>query len=280
MNDFLQRWLPIPASYWERFRRADPSLMAAAIAFLAFVSLVPASAAFLTAASFFGRDAEALADTRQTLNEFLPTEVADFVGDLLQSTAKAVSGQRGLVIVVSLVLALWFGSRGTYALMRALRRIEDLEEHRPIWTVRGVAIILTVSGGVTLALVIAALVAGDRAAAFFADLTGVAAVETVWSWLHIPVAVAGLYVSLALIYMWGPPRPFTGWWLAAAVSTVALAFTSAIFGWYVSNFGLGSSFGVLGTVAVVLIWLYMGALVLLFSAAAAGFGWKEFANKG
>jgi uncharacterized BrkB/YihY/UPF0761 family membrane protein len=74
------------------------------------------------------------------------------------------------------------------------------------------------------------------------------------------------------MYRWGPPRPFPGAVWAAALSTVLVAASSLVLGIYLNQVASANTFAVLGTFALVLLWFYVGAFLILFCGAAVGFG--------
>lgn len=270
----LRGRLRIPLSFWDRFTASDPGLMAAAVAFNAFLALVPAAFGFFTAASLIGASADALGTTEETLHALVPAEIADFIISVLVDTADLVSGQQGWIIAVSLVIALWSGSRGVVALQKALARIERHEEHRPAWRLRLIGIALTVGAALVLVLVSLLVIVGDQAATFLVELTGLDIFDTLRVWIGVPASGLGIYLVLYGVYRWGPPDPIDGAWLAALISTLAAALASVTLGLYLGQFA-ASTLGVLGAVGLVLLWLYVMAYVVLFVAAAVGFGWRR-----
>ncbi len=246
--------------------------MAAAVAYNAFLALVPLGIAAVTILSFLGRDGEALEQVQETLELFVPADVTEFFTDLVTSTAEIVQGQQGWIIAVSLLVAIYSGSRGVVALQLALRRIERIEERRPGWLRRIVAIGLTLGAGAMTLVASAALLAGESVAEFFAELIDTPTVQDLWQRLRLPTAVAVVYVFMFAVYRWGPPRPIPRSALAAAVGTAGALVTSLGFGWYLSAVGLGSTYGVLGAVAITLLWLYITTYTILLGAALVAFG--------
>ncbi len=248
-------------------RRADPGLMAAAVAFNTFFAIVPLAVASLTAASFIGSDDDALARTEETLDGFVPEDVADFITDLLVDAAEVAGGQRGSIFAISALVALYSGSRGVIALQKALAQIEGDADPRPGWQLRLVGTGLTITAGFTLPAAGVSLLLGSRAVDFLVELTGIRFLDELWAWMRFPLAVATLFLFLWAVYHFGPPRPLPGAWLAALTGAGAAIVTSLAFGWYLNRFGLASTFGVLGAVAVGLLWLYLTIYAFLFAAA-------------
>ncbi len=225
--------------------------MAGAVAYNAFFALVPAGFALMAAASFIGLSDAALDRTTETLERYAPQEVTSFIVDLLEDTGELASGSQGWIIAVGLLVALWSGSRGVVALQKALARIENMDEDRTVLERRLVGIGLTVGSGLVLAVVSASLVAGRRVVAIATEFTGFSVLDNLWALLRFPLGAGGLFLFLLAVYRWGPPRPLPGSWLAAIVASVGT---------------LGATFGILGTVAFILLWLYIGAYVILLGA--------------
>lgn len=263
-------------TFWGRLRASDPGLMASAVAFNVFLALVPAAFSFLTAASFIGQSQRSLRRTETTLERFVPEAVVEFVVDLLSDVAELVDGQQGWVIVAGALIALFTGSRGVLALQKTLARIEGMPEDRSRVRVRLIGMGLTVAAGFSLILVSATLVVGGRVVDFLAELTGWSALDTVWELARFPVAAGGLFLFLLAVYTWGPPRPLPEPWLAAMVASVASILASLLLGAAFSRLGdLGPTFGVLGALAVLLVWLYVGAYVILAAGALVAHLWRQ-----
>lgn len=256
-------------------KQVDPGLMAAAVAYNAFFALVPAAIAVLAIAGLIGRSGDVLETVRATLGDFVPDEIGDYLLDVIEDADVATTSEGVLVIVVSVAIALYAGSRGVVAMQRALRMIEEIDEHRSTAVVRLIGIGLTIGAGVALLLVTLGLLIGRRVVEFFVDLTGIDAIETLWTWVSTPLAVVGLFVFMWALYHWGPPRPLPATGVAALAATVAATLVSSGFGWYLSNFSLGSTYGLLGTFAVALLWLYLLAYAVLYSAGLVVYGWSR-----
>jgi membrane protein len=263
----LARWRGLMAETGRRVGSAGLSLHAAAVAYNAFLALVPLALAVVAAGAFIGRSAEALDRVQQTLDAIAPAEVGEFIVGLFTETEARLGGQQGWVIVLSLLLALWAGSRSVVALQKALAAVEERVEARRGLSARLVALGLTAGGGLALLLISVLLVFGGRLTLFLEELTGVGAFSGLWRWLRVPISAGGLYLFLLAFYRWGPPRPVARGWLAALLGTVGALLASLAFGLYLAlTPRLGATFGVLGAVAIALVWLYTGALAILLGA--------------
>ncbi len=93
-------------------------------------------------------------------------------------------------------------------------------------------------------------------------------------WLAIvltwAVLVAGLGLGLAMLYRYAPNRPEPRWWWVSPGAVLALVLWlvgSILFSLYTSNFGsYNETYGSLGAVVVVMLWLFITALSILLGA--------------
>jgi membrane protein len=158
-------------------------------------------------------------------------------------------------------------------MQRGLALVEQRNERRPALQLRMVAVALTVGGGVVLLLTSFLLLAGRNLIGFLEELTGAGFLDVVWAWLRVPIAAGGLFLFLLAFYRWGPPEPLPKAWLAALVGTGGALVVSLAFGLYLDVApNLGATFGVLGAVALALVWLYLGAAAILAGAVVVAFG--------
>jgi membrane protein len=248
-----------------RMRQADLSTGAAAVAYNAFLGMVPLTAALVGLAAVVGGDAAAIDRVDRALRPVAPEAFTEFVTGLMSDAAARLGGGGGLwFVILSGLVALFLGSRAVVALQRSLALIEGEVETRPALQMRLVAVVLTVAGGVALLVASLLLVAGRLVFAFLGELFGWEGITVIWAWLRVPVAGAGLFAFLAAFYRVGPPEPLPRPRLAAAVGATGIVVTGLGFGWVLSTAaGLGGTFGTLGAVGVALVWLYLSALSIL-----------------
>jgi membrane protein len=260
-------WWRATISAIRRVRGADLPLFAAAVAYNAFLALVPLTIAGLGVAAAIGQDAATIERVRQALEPTAPGAVTDFITRLLREAAARVQTGRGWLIAGSALVALAIGARAVVALQRALAVVIHRVEARPTIQMRLVGTALTVGGGAALLIASALLVVGRDLFGFLGNLSGATWLDEVWVWLRVPVSTLGLYFFVVAVYRWGPPTPLPRSWLAALIATAGVVGGSLLFGLYLSVVpDLGPTFGTLGAVAVAMVWLYVGALAILFGA--------------
>ncbi len=195
------------------------------------------------------------------LGQVAPGPATQILGDRIQQ----LGGQQNVGLLgVGALVAIWSASGGVMALIGALNRCYDVKEQRPWWKVRGVAILMTLVSGV-LAL-LAALVA--VATAPLADVVG-GPLGIAIGWLRLPVAGLVMMFLWALLYYVLPDveQSFRFITPGSVIGVVLWVIASWGFSRYVSNFGsYDKTYGALGGVIVLLLWMWISSLVLLVGA--------------
>ena len=188
----------------KRVATADPFLMSAAIAYNAIFALVPLAFAAVAAISMIGGDPDGLESVEQTLAAKFPAGASEFLDPILEGAKGEVGDMGTAVLLVSLLVALWSGSRAIYATQKSLRMIEDVEESRGYLVTRGLGMLFTLGGGIALALSYFAVIVGnwltDELARLGIDLGSAA-------WISVGAILLWVVVVLYAIYRWGLPRP-------------------------------------------------------------------------
>lgn len=267
MAETLRDRLDAPIRFWERFNEAGPSVLAAAVAYNIFFALVPAAVALVAGASTLGRSDEAIARTEQALAQIAPASVVNWISDVLVMAAEDIDTSRIIVVVTSTLLSLFLASRAVLTLQRVLARIEGMEEDRPWWKVRLVGMGLSAGIGLALLFTSVLLVAGEVIAEALDRLIESDLAVRVWEAANLPVGALGVFLFLAAIYRFGPPRPLPGLWLAALTSTIGVVAASLGFRIYVRQVGELGTFAIIGTVAILLLWLFVISYVIMITAA-------------
>src|SRR4051812_18346179 len=110
----------------KRVQEHNLTLVAAGVAFYAFLAFVPALIAFV---SIYGLVADPATVTQQVHNSAgaLPAEVQRFLVFQLDSIIKANHAGVSITLVVAIVIALWSASGGMAALIAGLRIAHDCE---------------------------------------------------------------------------------------------------------------------------------------------------------
>jgi membrane protein len=264
----------IPARGWfqvlKRVKRSavtdNTSLLAGGVAFFALLAIVPLLVAAL---SIWGLFADAQDATRliRDLASGLPHSARQLVSQQLHNIANRSSAGLGITAVVSIVVALWSASSGTKHLIEAVNAAYDEEEDRNFVKVRAIALGFTF-GAIVLGFVVIALIAilpSALADAGVPHVVRVVADAAVWPLLGVMMILA-----LAVVYRVAPDRRDAKWhWVSwgAVLATLLWLAGSALFALYASNLGsYDRTYGSLGGVVVLMLWLYITALVIILGA--------------
>ena len=257
----------LPKSLWRNFREDDVLNQAAGLAYFAFLSLPPSILVLFALTGFFGGEQAADWITMQ-LASFLPNESGSLIEGFVQNI---VHDQAPGPFSIGLLLALWAASNVFMAIARALNSAYDIDDPRSWIKQRALAV------GVMLLFVVlflsgsAVLIAGPQIASAM-NLYGVA--DAAWSVLQWVLPFAVIVAAIWMVYYILPARDqkrsnreiLIGAVIAAVVWLVA----SLGFRFYISNFGsYNETYGFLGAIIVLLLWLYISGFVILMGGQLA-----------
>ena len=234
--------------------------LAASVTYYGILALFPFLLFLVALASVMitADQAQALVDE---LAQVAPGPATQIVGERIRQ----LGGQQNVTLLgFGAVAAIWAASGAVMAVVGALNRCYDVKEGRPWWKVRAIAIFMTLVSGV-LALV-AALVA--VATAPLADVIG-GPVGTAIGWLRLPVAGLVMMLLWALLYYVLPDveQSFRFITPGSVLGVVLWVLASWGFSKYVLNFGsYDKTYGSLGGVIVLLLWMWISSLALLVGA--------------
>jgi membrane protein len=245
----------------------DALNVAGGMAYFAFLALPPTIVMIFALTGFFGGDAAAEWITAQ-LSAAMPDEASDLIDGFVRSV---VYTQAPGLFSLGLVLALWASSNIFMAVARALNIAYDIEENRSFIKMRALAL------GVTLLFVVfmlsgSALLLLGPGIANALDLFGVA--NLAWNiaqWVLPFLLVVGAFM---LAYYILPNRQQKRHnreiLIGAVVGAVVWVIATVAFRFYISNFGgYDETYGTLGGIIILLLWLYMTMLVILLGGQVA-----------
>ena len=207
--------------------------------------------------------------TRHTLFNYLARIMPPSAFQLLDTTMYEVTQASGSgKISFGLLAALWAASNGMTAITDSLNAAYDLEESRPWWKQRLVAIGLTIAISVLIMGALILVVAGGHIGEGLANHYGFGpAFATVWKIIQWPLVFAALVLSFALIYYFAPDFHDQAWqWLTpgAAIGVALWLLVSIAFRVYLQFFdSYSKTYGSLGAVIVLMLWLYFTGLAVL-----------------
>jgi len=249
--------------FMESFGRNQPFDLAAQLAYFAILSIFPFAMFLLTLIGYIplhGLDQQVLG----AIYSVMPPEVAKLCDTTLH---EIIGKQHGWLLWTTLAFALWTASGGASGLITALNRAYDVSETRAAWKVKLRAIAVTLGGVIAIIVATAAMLIGPELVRRVWGFFGFGgAFDTLWAVLRWPVAALAMMTMVACMYYF-LPNVKQKWRFITPGSTVAvLAWILASLGFrlYVSHFAsYARTYGALGTVVILLVWLYLSGLMLI-----------------
>jgi membrane protein len=241
-------------------------MVAAGVAFYAFLSVFPALAAIVSVYGLLS-DPNQVEQQLNALGSFMPGGVREILSEQLRRIAGGSSETLSWGFALSLLLALWSATKGTKSLIEAMNIAYDEQETRGLLKLNGLALVLTV--GAVLTMVVALIVVvGIPTVLSFVGLGEIGRIAV--DILRWPVLIGLLLVGLATVYWLGPSSTLAEWkWVTpgSLLATGLWLAASIAFSIYVANFGsYEKTYGSLGAVAILLMWFYVGSYVILLGA--------------
>lgn len=208
--------------------------------------------------------------TRQQLFSYLARLMPPSAFELVNATVLEVSQtSSGGKLSFGLLAALWAASNGMSAITDSLNATYDIEEQRPWWKQRLVAIALTVALSILILSALILVVAGGHIGEGIATHYGFGSQFAIgWKIIQWPLVLAFMILAFALIYYFAPDLREQKWtWLTpgAAIGVALWLLISLGFRLYLHFFdSYSKTYGSLGAVIVLMLWLYFtGAAVLI-----------------
>jgi membrane protein len=261
----MRGWIQVAKRSWKRAKANQVPLLAAGVAFYAFLAVFPALIAIVSIYGLF-------ADTSKIPNHLnsLTAAIPDEAGKVLQDQVTALAARPstlGIGLLVSIVIALWSTSAAVSNLLTAIDVAYDEEEKRGFVKKRLLSLGLTLAAIVFMVIMlgIVAILPPLLKATF-----GTGTLRWVFQILGWLVLVLLVAVVLAILYRIAPhhnaPRML---WVSvgAAVATAIWLIASIGFSIYsstVSNYA--KTYGVFAGIVVLLFWLWLSMYAILFGA--------------
>jgi membrane protein len=192
-------------------------------------------------------------------------------GDALRLVQENVhdlfTNPRGGLLSFGILAALWTSSSALIAIIDGLNRAYDVQEGRPYWKVRGMAILLTVGLSAFIIGSLLLLTFGPQIGGWIADQVGLGRIfQVAWNVFRWPVIVGLIVLAMALIYYLGPDVEQRWQWITpgSLVAVIGWLLASLGFSFYVNNFGsYNAAYGSIGAVIVLLTWMYVSGFFVL-----------------
>ena len=241
---------------------------AAALTYYGLLALFPALIVLVAILGLFADPQVTAQKISQIVTEIGPSSGAQtFAGPIKSLTSHQSAA--GVLLIVGIAAALWSASGYVGAFIRASNAIYGTPEGRPIWKLRPLQVLITlVVVLLVAALLLAIMLTGPIVDAVAGPLGIGSTATTIWDIAKWPVMLAVALTIVGILYYTAPDvshRSFRWLTPGAVVAIVTWLIASAAFAFYVANFGsYDKTYGTLGGVVVLLVWLWITNLALLF----------------
>jgi membrane protein len=275
-------WWEMAKAIYSRFGEVQVTDRAAAQTYYSILSLFPALLVIVSLLALLGSYPDTYQSIINTLRDAAPGTAVNTIDSALRDSLQNRSNA-GLLLIVGIALGIYSASGAMGAAMRSLEAINRAEQGRSFLPNLGVRLGLTLL--VTL-LVLIAFLAVVVAGPFFGAIADAAGfpdvIKGLVGYLRWPVGAAALLAAFAIVYALAPrrtprqgDRSLRSVLPGAAVGTALWIAASLLFTFYVAHFGsYNKTYGTLGAVISLLIWLWLGNLAFLVGALFNAEGYR------
>lgn len=256
-------WLQVLRRTKDEIKNDNLSVISAGVAFYAFLSIPALLTATVALWGLVSDPTQIQAQIGQ-LAGVLPSDVQAILVDQLTAISANGDNTLGWTVFLSIGFALWSASKGTKSAIIAMNIAYEETEERGFFKLLATTLALTL-GAVITVIIALFCVAGVPALVGTLNLPGW--IEWTARILRWPLLAGVSIAALAVLYRFAPDRNSPQWqWVTSGslVSTALWLAASAGFSWYVSSFAsYNETYGSLGGVVVLLMWLYISAFTIL-----------------
>jgi membrane protein len=260
-------WREILGRVWTKTGADNISLMAAGVAFYAFLSIVPLLGALVMTYGLIA-DPSTIADHMRAIIQVVPRDAAKLILDQLVNLVTTASSKKGIGLLVALLVSLYGATRASGAIIMALNVIYEQRERRSFIRTTILSFVLIIGAvmiGVMGILSASALALVGKLAEGLGTAASIGIGAATWI-----VAAALASMAIAAAYRFAPDRADAKWrWLTmgSALATLLWLVATLGFGAYAATLGnYNATYGSLGAVVVLLMWLYVSAYAILLGA--------------
>jgi membrane protein len=240
--------------------------IAGGVGFFVLLAIFPAITALVSAYGLFF-NASTITNNLSLLQDIVPPNVLSIVHEQAQRIAANSGRTLSVGIVVGILISLWSAMSGVKAMIDALNVIYEQQERRSFLKLNLVALVFTLGGFAAFLLAIAAVIVLPL---ILSPIGLGSAAGTLTRILRWPALLLVLLIGLAVLYRDGPYRRAARWqWVSVGSVFAAVTWIGAsyLFSWYLSSFAnYNATYGSLGAVAGLMVWLWISTIVVLLGA--------------
>lgn len=241
---------------------------AAALTYYGLLSLFPALIALVSLLGLFGDPQSTTRSLTEIITDIGPESAAETFAGPIESITESRSAA-GFAFAFGILVAIWSASGYVGAFMRASNVIYETPEGRPFWKLRPLQLAVTLVMIVLLVFLAVGLVMTGPIVDAVAGPLGIGdTAVTIWNVVKWPVMALVFMLVVGVLYYASPNVKLRGpRWVTpgALVAIVVWIIASALFAFYVSNFGsYDKTYGTLGGLIALLVWFWISNVAILF----------------
>jgi membrane protein len=240
--------------------------MAAALSYYFVLSLFPALI-FLSAVVAYLPVPDLFNQALGLLSRFLP---ADTMGLVRRVLADVITPNRGAFLSFGVLGTLWTASGGFAATIEALNQAYEVNDDRPFWKTRPLAIGLAFLIGALLLIALSVMVVGPRFGEWLAARVHLSTVFVfLWPYIHWSIAAGFTILAVEALYFLAPnvKQRFLATLPGAVLAVGSWIGLSYLLGIYFRHFAnFNKTYGTLGAAIALMVWLYWTGFAMLVGA--------------
>ena len=259
----------IKHALWRTYRdlnRNHTLQMAAALSYYFVLSLFPALI-FLSAVVAYLPVPDLFNQTLGLMARFLP---ADSMGLIRRVLADVITPNRGTFLSFGILGTLWTASGGFAAAIEALNIAYEVNDDRPFWKTRPLAVGLAFASGFLLLVALSVMIVGPRFGAWLAARIHLSQMfALLWPYIHWTIAVGFAVLAIEVLYFLAPnvKQRFRATLPGAVLAVGFWIGLSYLLGEYFRHFGsFNKTYGTLGAAIALMTWLYWTGFAMLVGA--------------
>jgi membrane protein len=240
--------------------------MAAALAYYFVLSLFPALI-FLSAVVAFLPLPDLFNQALGIMARFLPP---DSMGLVRRVLSDVITPNRGTFLSFGILGTLWAASGGFSAAIEALNIAYDVQDDRPFWKTRPLAMGLALVTGALMLVALSVMIVGPRFGEWLAARVHLSYLFVLlWPYVHWAIAIGFTILAVEALYFLAPnvKQRFLATLPGAILAVGCWIALSYLLGLYFRHFGsFNKTYGTLGAAIALMTWLYWIGFAMLVGA--------------
>ncbi|MCH8903705.1 MAG: YihY/virulence factor BrkB family protein [Bacteroidetes bacterium] len=255
----------VASFFFKEIKKEAITMRASALAFNFFLALFPATVFLFTLIAYIPVD-----NLQERVLDYLafimPTNAYESIRVTIEDI---INRQRGGLLSVGFILALFFATNGVNTLIRAFNKNYDTFKVRSFLHRKLVSLELTVMLSLMVIVSVVLIVAGEQLFDWLLEFFNIQ--NNTFSYLGYSllrwlVIILLFFNSISLLYYVGPATREKWQFISvgSSLATVLIILTSLGFSYFINAFGTYNKiYGSIGTLIGVMLWFYFNSLVLL-----------------